>query len=123
MLPFHDDVAISRKEKAFKKCAETYEIEIINNKSLSDSMTVSKNSIKNLFNELLREKKGFKYVLSTKPILKKRINDNEHKYSTVHFNSLIKTVINRRYHLNKSFEEILSLLDIWINERSAWTID
>ena len=123
MLPFYDDVAISRKEKAFKKCAETYEIEIINNKSLSDSMTVSKNSIKNLFNELLREKKGFKYVLSTKPILKKRINDNEHKYSTVHFNSLIKTLINRRYHLNESFEEILSLLDIWINERSAWTID
>ena len=33
-------------------------------------------------------------------------------------------VINRRYHLNHSFEEILNLLDIsWINESSAWTID
>ena len=32
-------------------------------------------------------------------------------------------VINRRYHLNDSFEEILNLLDIWINESSAWTID
>ena len=37
------------------------------------------------------------------------------------FNSLVKTVIIRRYHLNDSFEEILNLLDIWINESSAWT--
>ena len=35
----------------------------------------------------------------------------------------MKTVINRRYHLNKSFEEILNLLDIWINEGSGWVID
>ena len=82
-----------------------------------------KNSIKNLFDELLREKRGFKYVISTKIILKKRINDNEHKYSTVYFNSLVKTVINRRYHLNDSFEKILNLLDIWINESFAWAID
>ena len=30
---------------------------------------------------------------------------------TPYFNSLIKTVINRRYNLNDSFEEILNLLD------------
>ena len=54
-------------------------------------------------------------------MLKKHINDNEHKYSSV--NSLVKTVIDRRYHLNDLFEEILNLLDIWINESSAWTID
>ena len=49
-------------------------------------------------------------------MLKKHINDNEHKYSSV--NSLVKTVINRRNHLNDLFEEILNLLDIWINESS-----
>ena len=64
---------------------------------------MSKNSIKSLFDELLREKRGFKYVLSTKIILKKRINNNKHRYSTVYLNSLVKTVINRRYHLNDSF--------------------
>ena len=100
-----------------------FKVEIINNRSLSDLLYVSKNNIKNLFDELLREKRCFKYVLSTKIILKKRINDNEHKYSTVYFNSLVKTVINRRYHLNDSFEEILNLLDTWINESSACTID
>ena len=32
-------------------------------------------------------------------------------------------VINQRYHLNNSFEEILNTLDAWINEGSAWTLD
>ena len=62
-------------------------------------------------------------MLYIKIILRKFINNNEYKYSTVYFNSLIKTVINRRYHLNDSSEEILNLLDIWINEGSAWTVD
>ena len=49
---------------------------------------------------------------STKIILKKRINDKKHKYSTVYFNSSVKTVISQRYYLNDLFEEILDLLDI-----------
>ena len=84
---------------------------------------MSKNSIKNLFDELLREKRGFKYIISVKITLKKRINDNEFDPKTLYFNSLIKTVINRRYHLSDSFEEILNLLDIWINDGSRWIID
>ena len=32
-------------------------------------------------------------------------------------------VINRGYYLKDSFEEILNLLDIWINEGSRWVID
>ena len=86
-------------------------------------MSVSKTSIKNLFDELFGEKRGFKYIISVKIILKKQINDNEFDPKTLYFNSLIKTVINRRYHLNDSFEEILNLLDIWINEGSGWIID
>ena len=35
-LPFFDDINISRKERAFKKYGETYQVEIIDNKSLSD---------------------------------------------------------------------------------------
>ena len=45
-LPFYDDINISRKERAFKRYAKTYKEEIVNNKSLSDSLSVSKNSIK-----------------------------------------------------------------------------
>ena len=86
-------------------------------------MTVSKNSIKNLFDELLRERRGFKYIISVKITLKKRINDNEFDPRTLYFNSLVKTVINRRYYLIDSFDEILNLLEIWINESSGWVID
>ena len=64
-----------------------------------------------------------KYIISVKITLKKRINDNEFDPKTVYFNSPVRTVINRGYYLNKSFEEILNLLDIWINESSGWIID
>ena len=69
-LPFYDDINISRKERAFKRYAETYKVEIINNKSLCGSLFVDKNSIKNVFDDLLREKRSFKYVLNIKIILK-----------------------------------------------------
>ena len=65
-LPFYDDINISRKERAFRGYAETYKVEIINNRNLSDLLSVIKNSIKNLFDELLREKRGFKYVINVK---------------------------------------------------------
>ena len=86
-------------------------------------LSVIKNSIKNLFDELLRKKRGFKYIISVIITLKKRINNNEFNLKTLYFNSLIKIVINQRYHLNDSFEEIVNLLDIWINEGSGWVID
>ena len=86
-------------------------------------MPVSKNSINKLFDELLREKMGFEYIISVKITLKKRINDSEFDLKTLYFNSLTKTVINRRYHLNDSFEKILNLLDTWINEGSGLIID
>ena len=77
-------------------------------------MSVGKNIIKNLFDELLREKRGFKCIISLTITLKKQINDDEFDPKTLYFNLLIKTVINQRYHLNDSFEEILNLLDIWL---------
>ena len=48
-LPLYDDIKILRKERAFNRYAETYKVEVINNKSLSDSLSVSKNSIKKGF--------------------------------------------------------------------------
>ena len=71
-------------------------------------MSVIKNSIQNLFGELLREKRSFKYIISVKISLKKWINDNEFDSKTLYFNSVTKTVINRRYWL------------IWRNAKSIW---
>ena len=104
-LPFYDNINISRKERTFKRYAETYKVEIINNKNWSGSLPVSQNSIKNLFDELLREKRNFKYIIGVKITLKKRINDNEVDLRTLYFNSLVKTVVNRTYHLNDSLKK------------------
>ena len=101
-LPFYDDINISRKERAFRSYAKTYKVEIITNENLSDSLPVSKNSIQNLFDGLFR---GFKDIISFKITLKKRINDNEFDPRTLYFNSLVKTLINRRYHLNDSLKK------------------
>ena len=54
-LPLYDDINISREERAFRGHAKIYKVEIINDKNLSDSLSVSKNSTKNLFDELLRD--------------------------------------------------------------------
>ena len=57
-LPFYDDVNILRNKRVLRGYGKTYKVEIINNRNLSDSLSVSKNSIKNFFDELLR--RGFK---------------------------------------------------------------
>ena len=88
-LPFYD-INILRREMAFKGYAKTYKVEIIKNKNLNDSLSVTKNSIKNLFDELSREKRGFKYIISIKITLKKQINDDELDPKTLYFNSLKK---------------------------------
>ena len=79
MLPFYDNVGILRKQKAFRKYVETYEVKVIDEVSLSDLLSMSKNSMKSLFNDLLREKRGFKSILTTKITLKIHIN-NETRY-------------------------------------------
>ena len=53
-LPFYDDINISRKERAFKRGAETYGVEIIIDKNLTDSLVINKSAIKDLFSNLLR---------------------------------------------------------------------
>ena len=44
---FCNDINISRNERALRGYAETYKVEIINNRNLSDSLSVSKNGKKN----------------------------------------------------------------------------
>ena len=65
-LPFYGDINILRNERTFRGYAETYKVEIINNRNLSDLLSVIKNSAKQLFDKLLREKRGFKYIISVK---------------------------------------------------------
>ena len=60
VLPCFDSVGISRREHTHKYYVETYDVEVIDNKSLDDSLFLANKSINDLFRDLLREKRGFK---------------------------------------------------------------
>ena len=84
----YNTVGISRRERAFKGYIETYNVEVVDKISLSDSLFLAKSSIVDLFKDLLQEKKGFKNILSTKITLKIWNNaTNTYDIETAHFNS------------------------------------
>ena len=56
-------------------------------------------------------------------MLKKYKLDGEIEFRTVYFNSETKTVTNHRFQLESSFQEILYMIDNWINEGSGWIIE
>ena len=88
ILPFYDSVGISRKQHAFRNYAETYEVEVVDRISLSDSLFLAKSSIIDLFLDLLKEKRGFKYILSVKVTLKRWNNEtNTYDIDTFFCNS------------------------------------
>ena len=51
----------------------SYKVETIERKDPIVQLETSKSSIKNLFNDLLNEKKGFKYQITVKNFVKKKI--------------------------------------------------
>ena len=56
-------------------------------------------------------------------MLKKYKLDGEIEFRPVYFNSVTKTVTNHIFKLEKSFEEILYMIDVWINNGSGWIIE
>ena len=76
-----------------------------------------------MFNDLLNETKGFKYQITVKALLKKYKPNGEIEFTPVYFNSSAKKIINHRYKLDQSFQEILYRTDAWINRGSGWIIE
>ena len=56
-------------------------------------------------------------------MLKKYKPNGEIEFRSVFFNSTTKTVINYKFSLDKSFQEILYRIDNWINEGSGWIVE
>ena len=122
-LPFYDQLNIIKTEQAFSGYAMSYKVEIVDKKYLIVQLEVRKSSIKDLCNYLLNETRGFKYQITVKVLLKKYKPNGEIEFSPVYFNSSTKTVINRRYKLDKSFQETLYGIDAWINRGSGWIVE
>ena len=96
---------------------------IIDKKKVITQLKASETSIKNLFNDLLIEMKGFKYQIALQVLLSKVKSSNYIEYSTIYLNSLTKTVIGKKYHLNDCFNEIIFRLKNWIRCGRGWIID
>ena len=122
-LPFYEELNVIKTNHAFRGYAMSYKVEIIEKKDPIKQLEASKSSIKDLFSDLLNETKGFKYQITVKVLLKKYKLDGEIEFRPVYFNSLTKTVTNRRLQLESSFQEILYMIDNWINEGSGWIIE
>ena len=60
----------------------------------------------------------WKYQITVKVLLKKYKPNGEIEFAPVYFNSSTKLVINHRYELNKSFQEIL-----YRTEVSGWIVE
>ena len=68
-LPFYDQLSIIT-DQAFSRYARSYKVEIVQKKDFIVQLEASKSSIKDLFNDLLSETKGFKYQIAVKVLLK-----------------------------------------------------
>ena len=121
--PFYEQLNIIKTNQAIKGYAMSYEVEIIERKDPMNQLEASKSSIKDLFSNLLNETKGFKYQITQKVLLKKYKTDGETEFRPVNFNSTTKTVINHKFKLESSFQEILYLIDNKINEGSGWIVE
>ena len=76
-----------------------------------------------MLKDLLNKTKGFKYQITAKVSLKKYKPNGEIEFTLVYFSSSTKTIINHRYKLDQSFQEILYKIDTWINRGSGWIIE
>ena len=56
-------------------------------------------------------------------MLKKCKLNGEIDFAPVYFNSVTKTVINHGFILENSFQEILYIIDVWINNGSGWNVE
>ena len=60
-ISFYDQLNIIKTDQALKGYARSYRVEIVDKKDLIVQLEAIKSSIKDLFNYLLNETKGFKY--------------------------------------------------------------
>ena len=65
-LPFYEQLNVIKTNQEFRVCAISYKVEIIEGRVLIVQLEASKSSIKDLFNNLLNETKGFKYQITAK---------------------------------------------------------
>ena len=110
-LSFYEELNVIKTGRVFRGYAMSYKVEIVKKKDSINQLEASKSSLKDFFNNILDETTDFKYQITLKFCLKKyKFNNNkliEIEFTPNYFNSTTKTVINHKFGLGKSFQEIL----------------
>ena len=122
-LPFYEQLSEIKTNEAFRGYAMSYQVEIVERKHSLVQLEASRLNIKFFFSDLLNETKGFKNQITVKVLLKKYKDNGEIEFSPVYFSSVTKAVINHKFILENYFQEILYMIDNWINNGSGWIIE
>ena len=69
ILPFYEELNLIKTNHAFRWYALSYKVELVEKKGPIEQLEASKSSIKDLFNDLLNETKGFKDQIALKVML------------------------------------------------------
>ena len=120
---FYKQLSVTKLNQAFHGHALLYKAEIIEEEDSIVQLEASKSSLTDLFSDLLNETKGFKYQITVQVLLKKYKPNGEIEFAPVYFNSVTKLVINHRFKLEESFQEIFYTIDAWINNGFGWIIE
>ena len=115
---------ISQVEKALKGHTKSFEIKLRDKKDPLVQSQKSRRAIEYLFNNLLVQTKGFKFVETLQVTFTKHSNDKKILKNSF-FNSSAILIINKtdiKLSLQKSQQQILNKIAQWVSEGSGWTI-
>ena len=115
---------ISEKRRALKGFTKSYEIDLKTDRDALVQLQNTRLTISKLFNTILNNRKGFKFVETLKVTFVKR-KDDDNIYKAAYFNSRAQIVINPNDFipsLQLSQQQILNGIAVWLSEGSGWTI-
>ena len=115
---------ISQVEKALKGYTQSFDVELRDKKDPLVQLQKSRRAVEYLFNNLLVQTKGFKFVETLQVKFVKHSNDKK-ILKNGYFNSTTDLIINEtdiKLAIQASQQQILNKIAQWISEGSGWTI-
>ena len=115
---------ISQVEKALKGYTQSFDVELRDKKDPLLQLQKSRRTVEYLFNNLLVQTKGFKFVETLQVKFIKYSNDKK-ILKNGYFNSTTDLIINEtdiKLAIQASQQQILNKIAQWISEGSGWTI-
>ena len=122
--PSEKRTIISQVEKALKGYTQSFDVELRDKKDPLLQSQKSRRAVEYLFNNLLVQTKGFKFVETLQVKFVKYSNDKKIQKNG-YFNSTTDLIINEtdiKLAIQASQQQILNKIAQWISEGSGWTI-